>query len=137
MPTNYTNCISIEKALYFDLFDDIPYKWLKLILDPSVDREEWDFEVEIEDIPVEKEVEGFFITSPDCRTTFTFELKMVDYVRFGETHYKTKTFTKTIEYGCSSGFAMTLGDMVRDDDTEEEEEEEEEDTADVYTSDDE
>ena len=21
--TNYTNCISIEKALYFDLFDDI------------------------------------------------------------------------------------------------------------------
>ena len=56
---------------------------------------------------------------------------MVDYVRFGETHYKTKTFTKTIEYGCSSGFAMTLGDMVMHDDTEEE------DTADVYTSEDE
>ena len=121
----YTNCISIETALYFDLFDDIPYKWLKLILDPSVDREDYDFEVEIEDIPVEEVIEGFFRTSPDCRTTFTFELRMVDYVRLGETHYKTKTFTKTIEYGGSSAFAMTLCGM-KDDDT---------DTEDVYTSD--
>ena len=119
----YPNCISIEQALYFDLFDDINYKWLKLILDPSIDRDEWDFEVEIEDIPVEKEVEGFFITSPDCRTTFTFDLRKVDDVRLGETYYKTKTFTKTIDYGGSSGFAMTLCSM-KDDDTEEEEEEE-------------
>ena len=131
----YTNCISIEKALYFDLFDDIPYKWLKLILDPSIDMEEYDFEVEIEDLPVEKVVEGFFITSPDCRTTFTFDLQMAikkpsyNANRY-TTEYITKTFTKTIEYGNSSAFAMTLCDM-RDDDTEEE------DTADVYTSDDE
>ena len=130
MPSNYTNCINIEQALYFDLFDDIPYKWLKLILDPSIDREEWDFEVEIEDIPVEKEVDIAFITSP-CRTTFTFDLKLVDDVRFGQTYYKTKTFTKTIDYGGSSGFAMTLcGMKEEDEDTEEEEEEDEGNTED-------
>ena len=127
----YTNCISIEKALYFDLFDDIPYKWLKLILDPSVDREEYDFEVIIEDIPVEKVVEGFFITSPDCRTTFTFDLKMSktkpSYNANGyTTEYITKTFTKTIEYGSSSTFAMTLLDMKEEEEEEEEEDEEEE-----------
>lgn len=130
--TNYTNCISIDKALYFDLFDDIDYKWLKLILDPSIDRQEWDFEVEIEDKPVEKDVDMRF----DCRTTFTFELKKIDDVRFGITYYKTKTFTKTIEYGGSSGFAMTLGDLTMDDDTEDEKSGDE-DIEDLYTSDEE
>ena len=127
MPTNYTNCISIEKALYFDLFDDIPYKWLKEVIDPSIDREEYDFEVEIEDLPCNREA--------FCKVKFTFELRMVDDVRFGITHYKTKTFTKTIEYNGSSAFALTLCGMTSYDDTEEEEEEE--DTADVYTSEDE
>ena len=117
--TNYTNCISIETALYFDLFDDISYKWLKLILDPSVDREENDFEVEIEDLPCTRECY--------CIVKFTFELRMVDYIRWGETHYKTKTFSKTIEYNGSSALAMTLCGMVRDDDTEDEDEEEDED----------
>jgi hypothetical protein len=114
--TNYTNCISIEKALYFDLFDDIDYKWLKLILSPSVDREEYDFEVEIEDIPVEKVIEGFFKTSPECRTTFTFDLKMSkirpSYNANGYiTEYITKTFTKTIDYDASSPIAMALCDL--------------------------
>lgn len=112
--TNYDNCISIEKALYFDLFDDIDYKWLKLILDPSVDREEYDFEVEIEDLPCDREA--------FCITKFTFELKMVDFIRWGKTHYKTKKFSKTIEYNGSSALAMTLSGMVRDDDTEDEDE---------------
>ena len=127
--TNYTNCISIEKALYFDLFDDIDYKWLKLILDPSVDREEYDFEVEIEDIPVEEVIEGFFKISPECRTTFTFDLKMAQtrpsfnangYI----TEYITKTFTKTIDYDRTSAIARTLYDMKDNEDDEEEEEEE-------------
>ena len=116
--TNYTNCISIETALYFDLFDDISYKWLKLILDPSVDREENDFEVEIEDLPCDRQAW--------CIVKFTFELKMVDDIRLGETHYKTKTFSKTIEYNGSSALAMTLCGMVAEDDTEDEEEEEDE-----------
>jgi hypothetical protein len=127
--TKYDNCISIEKALYFDLFDDIDYKWLKLILDPSVDREEYDFEVEIEDIPVEEVIEGFFKISPECRTTFTFDLKMAkrrpSYNANGyTTEYITKTFTKTIDYDGSSAIAMTLCGM-KDNEEEEEEEEEE------------
>jgi len=127
MRSNYVNYISIEKALYFDLFDDIKYEWLKLILDPSVDREECDFEVEIEDIPVEEVIEGFFKITPDCRTTFTFDLRMSikkpSYNANGyTTEYITKTFTKTIDYDSSSPFAMTLCDMKKDD-TEDEEEE--------------
>jgi hypothetical protein len=116
--TNYPNCITIENALYFDLFDNIKYEWLKLVLDPSVDREEYDFEVEIEDLPCSR--------LAFCIVKFTFELRMVDYIRWGETHYKTKTFSKTIEYNGSSALAMTLCGMVRDDDTEDEDEEEEE-----------
>jgi len=114
--TNYTNCISIETALYFDLFDDISYKWLKLILDPSVDREENDFEVEIEDLPCTRECY--------CITKFTFELKMVDYIRMGSTYYKTKKFSKTIEYNGSSGLAMTICELKEDEEHEEEDEEE-------------
>ena len=125
---SYTNCISIEQALYFDLFDDIPYMWLKLILGSSVDREEYDFEVNIEDKPV-KVVKGFFITSPDCRTTFTFDLRMsktkASYnANSYTTEYITKTFTKTIEYGSSSAFAMALCDMKTEDEADDEDEEE-------------
>ena len=118
----YTNCISIEKALYFDLFDDIPYKWLKLILDPSIDREEYDFEVEIEDLPCAR--------IAFCITKFTFDLRMVDDIRFGVTHYKTATVTKTIEYNNSSELAMTLCDMKEEEEEEEEEEAEEDETSD-------
>jgi hypothetical protein len=119
MPSKYDNCISIEKALYFDLFDGIEFKWLKEVLDPSIDREEYDFEVEIEDLPCSR--------LAFCIVKFTFELRMVDYIRWGETHYKTKTFSKTIEYNGSSALAMTLCGMVRDDDTEDEDDTEEED----------
>jgi hypothetical protein len=115
MPSNYTNVISINQALYFDLFDDIEYKWLKIVLDPALDREdECDFEVEIEDLPCDR--------LAFCKIKFTFELQMVDDIRWGETYYKTQKFSKTIEYNGSSAFAMTLCGMVADNDSEEEEE---------------
>ena len=123
----YTNCISIKQALYFDLFDDIKYEWLKLVLDPSVDRDEYEFDVTIEDLPCEWASSGF------CKTKFTFELRKEDEVRFGETYYKTKTFTKTIEYNGSSYLAMTLCGMVGED-SEDEEEDTDTNTEDIYTS---
>lgn len=134
MRTEYNNCISITQALYFDLFDNISYKWLKLILDPSIDRDEWDFQVHIEDLDCE--IQGY------CITKFTFDLKISkitsSYNANGfTTEYKTKTFTKTIEYQCSSPFDIALCEMIitSDDDgsdydeIEEEVEEEEEPTS--------
>lgn len=104
MPTNYNNCISIEQALHFNLFDDISYKWLKLVLDPSVDMDEYDFEVEIEDLPCDRP--AFAIVK------FTFELAKVDDVILGRTRYSHKKFTKTIEYNTSSELSMMLCGMV-------------------------
>ena len=118
MSSNYTNCINITQALYFDLFDDISYKWLKLVLDPSVDRDEYDFEVDIEDLPSDRPT--FAIVK------FTFELAKVDDVRWGRTRYSHKTFTKTIEYNTSSELAMMLSGMVG------EEEDEDLDTVSLY-----
>jgi hypothetical protein len=121
MPSKYTDCISINQALYFDLFDDIEYKWLKTVLDPALDRDdECIFELYIEDLPCDRL--GF------CKTKFRFELQMVDKDKtniclWGATHFKTKIFSKTIEYNGSSAFAMTLCGMVADNDSEEEEEE--------------
>lgn len=111
MPSNYSNCINITQALYFNLFDDISYKWLKLVLDPSVDRDEYDFKVEIEDLPCDRP--AFAIVK------FTFELAKVDDVRWGRTHCSHKIFWNTIEYNTSSELAMMLCGMVVEDSEEE------------------
>lgn len=121
----YTNCITINQALYFDLFDDIPYKWLKLVLDLSIDRDEYDFEVNIEDLPCDRPAH--------CIVKFTFVLRKEDDVLFGETRYTTKGFTKTIEYNGSSYLALTLCGMVGED-SENENENTDTDTEDIYTS---
>ena len=74
---DFINEISVEDALFLDLFDDVPYKWLIDKLSPKcprTSRDEDTFQVEIIDLPVEKTVEGFFITSHDRATQFTFEL---------------------------------------------------------------
>ena len=120
----YTNSISIEQALYFDLFDDIKYEWLKEVLDPKRDREEYDFDVEIKDIPHNEDDDR----CPSwCKTSFTFELRQIDYIRFGETYYKTKTFTKKIEYNGSSGTALSLMNLWIDNESDEEESENDDD----------
>jgi hypothetical protein len=122
MPSNYVDAISINQALYFDLFDDIEYKWLKTVLDPALDRDDESiFELYIEDLPCDRL--GF------CKTNFRFELQMVDKDKtniclWGALHFKTKIFNKTIEYNGSSAFAMTLCGMVADNDSEEDEIEE-------------
>ena len=114
----YSNVLSIEEALYFELFDDIKYEWLKEVLDPKREDEN-DFEVEIEDIPNDENTEYYKTTQ------FTFELRKIDYVRFGETHYKTKTFVVKKTYAYNSPYAMSLGNNYEDTDDEEDEEDEE------------
>ena len=117
----YPNCITINQALYFDLFDKINYEWLKQVLDPKIDKDEYNFEVEIEDLPND--------TPAWCTTKFTFELTQLDCVWFGESKYITRKFVVVKEYNGSSATAMTLCGMchyVDDEESEVESDEEEE-----------
>ena len=113
----YTNCINITDALWFDLFDEVPYKWLKEVLDKKMDWDEYDFEVEITDVPATRTGQQY------CATKFKFDLRWNDETWFGEKKWKTKTFTKTIEYNGSSPVALKLCGMTDESDEEEEDEE--------------
>lgn len=98
--------ITINDALYFDLFDNIKYEWLKEVLDPEMDRDEYDFDIEIESLG--NDMPAW------CTTRFSFELRQVDYIRFGETHYKTKTFKVDKEYNGSSATALKMCGIWQD-----------------------
>ena len=51
----YTNCVSLDLAIKeLDLFDNIKFKYLKYLFTKDIDLEEWDFEVDIENIEEEK-----------------------------------------------------------------------------------
>ncbi len=69
----YTNCITLTTALELDLFENIEYKYLKKLLnigvDASIDYDEYDFEVEIENIPDDT------IEAWECCTRITFEIE--------------------------------------------------------------
>ena len=106
----YTNVIDITDALYLDLFDDINYKWLKEVLNPNMDKDEYDFEVEIEDLPFERK--GYITTQ------FTFELRMLYDERFGEKYYHTKSFTKILEYTPNSPLGISISNMYEEDEDE-------------------
>lgn len=112
----YTNCLMVSTMKELDLFDNIPYKYIKNI----INRDDDDIEVEIEDL--ECDTIGY------CKTRFTFKLNinvsggcmpiMVD-----------KKFVVDIEYNGSSCFGMLMSDLIEDDEEEEEQEEEEESDA--------
>ena len=114
----YSNVLSIEEALSYELFDDIKYEWLKEVLDPKREDEN-DFEIEIKDIPNDKNPANYKTTQ------FTFELRKRDSVWFDETRFKTKTFVVKKTYSCNSAYAISLGNNYEDTDDEEDEEEEE------------
>ena len=54
----YTNFITLNDALYFDLFDEIPYRQVKQFFEKEVDRNELDFEVCIENLPCDRPAYG-------------------------------------------------------------------------------
>ena len=56
---SYTNCVSLKTALKLDLFDDIEYKHLKDLLTPTMDYDEYDFQVEIIECPNEYKKIGY------------------------------------------------------------------------------
>ena len=107
---NFTNEISVDDALYLELFDDVPYKWLIDKLSPSnprTKRNETTFEVEITDCPVKTnvlkhiadgDVDGCVITSNDRATQFTFELIH----KINSKRTERQTFSKLVTYDINS-----------------------------------
>ncbi len=107
--TNYTNCIPLATAKWLDLFDDIPYKYLKKLLE-----EEDDFIVEIEDMPCDRVAW--------CKTSFTFTLDIN--VSGGSLPLMVKKeFTVIKEYNGSSPMALTIMGLQYPDEEEEESDE--------------
>ena len=102
----YTNCLMVSQMKELELFDDIPYKYIKNI----IEDDDYDIEVEIRDL--ECDIEAY------CKTRFTFEISQ------GKTY---KKFVVETEYNGSSCFGMLMSGLYNDNDDDEEEEEEEED----------
>lgn len=107
---NFTNEISVSDALYLELFDDVPYKWLIDKLSPSnprTKRNETTFEITIMDCPVKPnmlkhiadgDVDGCVITSDDRATQFTFELTH----KLNSKRTERQTFSKLVTYDINS-----------------------------------
>ncbi len=116
----YANCITLNNALYFDLFDDIPYRQVKQFFEEDIDRDEYDFEVEIENLPCDR--------IAFAKVKFTFSL-FVDINEGSLPIIRPKTFTKILEYNTSSGIALKLLYLQDDEENcgDEDEEESEED----------
>ena len=103
----------VSQMKELDLFDDIPYKYIKKIIDHDYD----DFEVTIEDLELDIPIPAW------CKTSFTFKLNinvsggcmpiMVD-----------KKFVVVKEYNSSSAYALMMIDLCEDGEEGEEEDEE-------------
>lgn len=106
----YSNCISLNDALYFDLFDEIPYRQVKQFFEKNVDRDEYDFEVEIEDLPCDRPAYG--------KVQFSFTLTVDINVNGSLSIMRPKQFTKILEYNTSSGYALKLIDLQEEEEGE-------------------
>ena len=116
---SYTNCISLNDALYFDLFDEIPYRQVKQFFEKDIDKDELDFEVEIENLPYDRPAYG--------KVKFTFTLMVDINVNGSLSIMRPNTFTKILEYNTSSAYALKLIDLQEEEEEDEDEEDEEED----------
>ena len=122
----YTNNINYYTIDYLDLFDDIPFKHVKSIVNQNKNEDDWvdfDFEVEIEDVECDRVAW--------CATKFTFELEIK--TTYGSIH--NKTFVVVKEYNGSSPMAMYIGENLYYEDEEEEEEDDEDEDVDVDVED--
>jgi len=115
----YTNCISLNTAINeLDLFDNIEFKYLKKLLNPSVDYDNYDFEVYIEENPDDEEP-----ISRYCITVVKFDLENPNYNPKDSWCRENKyiRFTKRYEYNCSSIMALNFMNLVIEDSEDEDE----------------
>jgi len=122
----YTNCVSLDFAIKeLDLFDNIKFKYLKYLFTKDIDLEEWDFEVDIENIALPYSSANCCM----CKTVVKFELENPEYKEdwfYSFQKEKYITFTKEYEYHNSSAMALIFLDLCEESEDEEEEESEEE-----------
>jgi len=112
---NYTDCIPLATAKWLELFDDIPYKYVKKLLEKNIDEDEYELQVEIEDLPP---------FGNRCKTSFTFTLDIN--VSGGCLPIMVKkAFTITKEYHNSSPMALMIMELQYPDEDEEDESDEE------------
>mgnify|MGYP001264516994 CR=1 FL=1 len=119
---SYTNCINLNYAINeLDLFDNIEYKYLKKLLNPSVDYDDYDFEVDIQDNP-DNEKPRF---ETYCITVVKFDLENPNYDAEDSWNRENKTirFTKRYEYNGSSIMGLNFGNLWIDEETSDEDEE--------------
>ena len=103
----YTNCLQLSTIEYLDLLDDIPYKYIKNMINED---DEDDYEVEITDLKCDR--------IAYCKTQFKLTLR-IDISQGSSSLYVDKTFTIVKEYNNSSGIALTMLDLYEEDDEEE------------------
>jgi len=95
----YPDSLTVREARYFNIFDNIPYKYVKEII--TADDED-EFDVEITDLPCDRPAY--------CKVSFKFKLRC-DICPGSLTIWKTSTFTVELEYNVCSGYAMALMEM--------------------------
>jgi len=98
----YTNYINLTEALNLGLFDDVPYKYLKKVLDHTINRAEYYFYVDIKDI------------SSNNHSGFVTEFKFT---------IENCKITKILKYNCVSDIAFAISKLIEEEEEEEEEEE--------------
>jgi len=103
----YTNCLNMQQIDYLDLFDDIPYKYIKNI----IKDEDYELEVEIKDVDCDRVAW--------CKTKFEFELE-INISQGSLPLYNNKKFSKVIEYNTSSAMALFMMDLQIQDESEDE-----------------
>ena len=107
---SYINWLDVSQMKWLNLFDDIPYKHIKDIINEDDDA----IYVEIEDIPVEDDPCGY----NKCKTKFIFELKIN--VSGGSLPlYRDEKFTVIKEYDSSSQYGMYMCDLWEEEEEEE------------------
>ena len=113
----YTNCISLNIAIELDLFDNIEYKYLKKLLNPSVDYDDYDFEVDIQRNPDDEEPMFEYY----CIKVVKFDLENPKYDAEDPWCKENKyiRFTKRYEYNNSSIRALQFMNLWIDDEDEE------------------
>ena len=102
----YANSLKLSTIEYLDLLDDIPYKYIKKLINED---DEDDYDVEITDLKCDR--------IAYCRTQFKISLN-VDISQGSSPIYVDKTFIIVKEYNNSSGIALTMLDLYEEDEEE-------------------
>ena len=97
----YTNCLHKDQIEWLDLFDDIPYKYIKDI----IKDEDYELEVEITDVDCDRVAW--------CKVKFEFKLQ-IDISQGSLPLYTSKKFSKVIEYNTSSTMASFMLDLQQE-----------------------